>query len=272
MIEDDDRRNHLQTLERGLAVLVAFSEAGPWLSLGQLAERTGLTKPTVRRIVLTLERLGYARSEDNRHALTPKVLGLGYAYLSSLDLTAVAQPLMEGLTDRVALGTSLAVLDGADVVYVERVQRHRITSINLAVGTRLPAHATSMGHVLLADLSAGRLDGYLADTSLPALTDRTVTDPEALRERLRDVRERGWDAVDQELEIGRRSAAAPVRDASGHVVAALAMSCGTSEHTFGHLVDELVPQLRATAAEISNLLGDNGYAPPTGPGARGYPG
>lgn len=260
-MSEDERRDHLQTLERGLAVLVAFSDAGPWLSLGELAARTGLTKPTVRRIVLTLERLGYARSADNRYALTPRVLALGYAYLSSLSLTEVAQPLMERLTDRVGLGTSLAVLDGADIVYVERVPRHRITSINLAVGTRLPAHATSMGHVLLADLSADRLDGYLAGAPFPPLTERTLTDPDALRERLRVVRERGWDAVDQELEIGRRSAAAPVRDASGHVVAALALSCGTSERTFEQLVDEFVPLLRETADSVSDLLGGNGYAP-----------
>jgi IclR family pca regulon transcriptional regulator len=260
---DAERRDHLQTLERGLAVMVAFSSAGPWLGLGELATATGLTKPTVRRILLTLERLGYARSESNRYALTPKVLGIGYAYLSSVNLTATAQPLMEALTNQVGLGTSLAALDGVDVVYIDRVQRHRITSINLAVGTRLPAHATSMGHVLLADLRSDGLEEYLAGASLYALTERTLTDPDQLRDRITLVRERGWDAVDQELEIGRRSAAAPVRDASGQVIAALSLSCGTSEYTFDQLQAQLVPPLRDTARAISEALGGNGngYAP-----------
>lgn len=261
MDEEVERRDYLQTLERGLAVLVAFSDAGPLMSLGELATATRLTKPTVRRVLLTLERLGYARSEDNRYALTPKVLRIGYAYLSSVNLTGIAQPLMEALTDRLGLGTSLAALDGTDIVYVDRVQRHRITSINLAVGTRLPAHATSMGHVLLAALSPESLKTYLADAPLHALTDRTLTSPEALRDRLRLVRERGWDAVDQELEIGRRSAAAPVYDSNGNTVAALSLSCSTVEHTLDELVADFVPPLCDTARSISELLGGNGYAP-----------
>lgn len=258
---ETERRDYLQTLERGLSVLVAFSAAGPWMTLGELAAETGLTKPTVRRVLLTLERLGYSRSDKNRYALTPKVLGLGYAYLSSLNLTDIAQPLMEALTDRLGLGTSLAALDGTDVVYLDRVQRHRITSINLAVGTRLPAHATSMGHVLLADLGADSLESYLARTQLPALTERTITDPDDLRKRLRVVRERDFDAVDQELEVGRRSAAAPVRDANGQVIAALSLSCGTSEYTMAQLMADFVPPLRETAKNISVVLGGSEYAP-----------
>jgi IclR family pca regulon transcriptional regulator len=256
-----ERRDYLQTLERGLAVIVAFSNAGPLMSLGELATATGLTKPTVRRVLLTLERLGYARSEDSRYALTPRVLGLGYAYLSSLNLTEIAQPLMEALTDHLGLGTSLATLDGTDVVYVNRVHRHRVTSINLAVGTRLPAHATSMGHVLLANLSQDGIEAYLAQTPLPALTERTLISPEALRNRLRLVRERGWDAVDQELEIGRRSIAAPIHDSNGHVIAALALSCGTSERTLDELVADCVPPLRESAERMSAQLGGSGYAP-----------
>ncbi|GAB3451414.1 IclR family transcriptional regulator C-terminal domain-containing protein [Streptomonospora sediminis] len=255
-----ERRDHLQTLERGLAVISAFSDTSDWLSLTDLAKATGLTKPTVRRILLTLESLGYARSDGNRFALTPKVLGLGYAYLSSLDLTRVAAPLLEALTERLGLGTSLATLDGSDVVYVHRVQRHRVTSINLAVGTRLPAHATSMGHVLLADLTEDAVERYLAQAPLHALTERTVTDPSALRERIRLVRERGWDVVDQELETGRRSAAAPVRDAGGQVIAALSLSCGAAERTVRQIAEDLTPPLCQTAADISDLLGGNRYS------------
>jgi len=254
-VVSDERRDHLQTLERGLQVIAAYTGRGPALGLGELSEATGLSKPTVRRIMLTLERLGYARSSAGRFALTPKVLALGYAYLSSVQLTDVARPLMEQLTDRVSVGTSLAALDGHDVVYVDRVQRGRITSVNLAVGTRLPAHATAMGHVLLAYAPTSEAEQYLESATLQALTEWTLTDPAALRERLALVRARGWDVVDQELEMGRRSAAAPVVDGDGRVIAALALSCGTVEWSVERLVDQLVRPLVDTAGAISAALG-----------------
>lgn len=255
MAEEHERRDHLQTLERGLAVIAAYAGRGPWLTAGELAAETGLSKPIVRRIMLTLERLGYARTKGTQFALTPKVLALGYAYLSSVRLTDVARPLMEKLTDELGLGTSLAALDGTEVVYVDRVQRGRITSINLAVGTRLPAHATSMGHVLLAYAPSSDVGAVLDGDPLPALTEHTLTDPVVLRERLKLVRERGWEAVDQELEIGRRSAAAPVFDSDGRVIAALSLSCGTLQYSMDRLLDELVPPLRSTAQQISEALG-----------------
>jgi IclR family pca regulon transcriptional regulator len=253
--DEHERRDHLQTLERGLVVIAAYTGREPWLGTGELAAATGLSKPIVRRIMLTLERLGYARSKDTRFALTPKVLALGYAYLSSVRLTDVARPLMEELTDETGVGTSLASLDGAEVVYVDRVQRGRITSINLAVGTRLPAHATSMGHVLLAFAAPSDVDEVLGSGPLPALTEQTLTDPADVRQRLKVVRERGWDAVDQELEIGRRSAAAPVFDSDGRAIAALSLSCGTLRYSMDRLVTELVPPLTATAKQISESLG-----------------
>jgi len=250
----DERRDHLQTLERGLAVIAAFSGREPLLSLGDLAELTGLSKPIVRRIVLTLERLGFARASGGRFALTPKVLALGYAYLSSVRLTDVARPVMEQLTDELGVGTSLAALDGAEVVYIDRVQRGRVASIHLAAGTRLPAHATSMGHVLLAFAAPAEIDAVLAGP-LPALTDRTLTDPNELRARLATVRERGWDVVDQELEVGRRSAAAPVFDGDARVIAALSLSFGTLECSLQRLLDEILLPLRAGADAISHALG-----------------
>ncbi|MFC9360427.1 IclR family transcriptional regulator C-terminal domain-containing protein [Rhodococcus sp. NPDC057014] len=258
--EDFDRRDYIQSIERAIAVVTAFSDAGPFLSLSDLVAATGLTKQTVRRILMTLERLGFARSVDYRWALTPRMLSLGYAYLSSVNLPAAAQPVMEALTDRIGEGTSLATLDDTEVVYLNRVQRHRITSINLAVGTRLPAHATSMGHVLLAGVSPKELDGYFDRAALHALTDHTLTTRTELTARLDLVRARGWDAVDQELELGRRSAAAPVHDADGRVVAALSLSCSTASRSFDGLVAELVPALVASAKQISAALGDGNYA------------
>ncbi len=250
----DERRDHLQTLERGLAVIAAFSGRGPQLGLGQLAELTGLSKPIVRRIMLTLERLGYARATAGRFALTPKVLALGYAYLSSVR-TDVARPLMEELTDKLGVGTALAALDGKEIVYIDRILRGRVASINLAAGTRLPAHATSMGHVLLAFAAPTDAEAVLGPGPLPALTEWTLTDPAALRDRLAVVRERGWDAVDQELEIGRRSGAVPVFDGDKRAIAALALSCGTLECSMDQLTGEFLPPLQATARAISEALG-----------------
>ena len=260
--DDFNRRDYVQSIERAIDVITAFSNAGPLLSLSELVASTGLAKQTVRRILMTLERLGFARSEGYRWALTPRILSLGYAYLSSVDLPAAAQPVMEALTDRLGEGTSLATLDHTDVVYINRVQRHRITSINLAVGTRLPAHATSMGHVLLAGLSAAELDDYFDHAELHALTDYTLATREELSARLDLVRDRGWDAVDQELELGRRSAAAPVNDAGGNVVAALSLSCATASRSFDELIDALVPPLVEAAQQISTALGDRSYAHP----------
>lgn len=257
-----ERRDHLQTLERGLAVITAFAGRGPLLTVAELCDLTGLSKPTIRRIALTLESLGYAQASEGRYALTPKVLSLGYAYLSSVRLTDVARPVMEELTDRLGVGTSLAALDGRDVVYVDRVQRGRVTSVNLAVGTRLPAHATAMGHVLLAHLPELELEQYLEKGPLPPLTERTITDAAQLRERLRVVRARGWDAVDQELEIGRRSAAAPVVDGGGQVIATLSLSCGTLEWSMEGLLDELMEPLVRAAGAISTALGA-GHRPST---------
>jgi IclR family pca regulon transcriptional regulator len=151
-------------------------------------------------------------------------------------------------------------LDGTDIVYINRVHRHRISSITLAVGTRLPAHATSAGHVLLADLMPEALSDYFNSAILSPLTDRTLTTRPFLTERLEIVRRRGWDAVDQELEIGRRSAAAPTRGPSGSVIAALSFSCGTSERSFEKMLEECLPPLLQTAEQISTALGAGSYS------------
>jgi IclR family pca regulon transcriptional regulator len=260
-MSDDLGRDYIQSIERCLAVINAFTNGKPRMSFTELSAATGLSKPSVRRVLLTLQHLGYAQSVGTHFGLTPKILGLGYAYLSSLNLTEVTQPLMEALTDELRESTALATLDGVEIVYVNRVHRHRISSITLVVGTRLPAHATSTGHVLLADLKPDALEDYFSNAVLRALTERTLTTRSALEDRLRLVRARGWDVVDQELEIGRRSAAAPIRDPSGSVIAALSFSCGSSEHSHEQLVEELLPPLLRTAAKISAVLGANGYAP-----------
>jgi IclR family pca regulon transcriptional regulator len=254
-------RDYIQSVERCLAIITAYTNGKPLMSFVELAGASGLSKPTVRRFLLTLQQLGYVRSNGSKFGLTPKVLGLGYAYLSSLNLTDTVQPLMERLTDQLHESTALVALDGTDIVYINRVHRHRISSITLAVGTRLPAHATSAGHVLLADLMPDALSDYFNSAILSPLTDRTLTTRPSLTERLEIVRRRGWDAVDQELEIGRRSAAAPIRDPSGSVVAALSFSCSTSERSFEKMLEERLPPLLQTAEQISTALGAGSYSP-----------
>src|SRR2546423_341849 len=182
-----DRRQSLQSLERGIAVIQVFSRERPALTLSEVARLTGTTRATARRILLTLEKLGHVRSDGRLFSLTPRVLSLGWAYLSSLNLWEIAQPLMEALVEPTKESCSAATLDLPDIVYVARVPTRRIITIALGVGTRLPAHPTSMGRVLLADLPENRLDDFLATTPLERYTEHTITDPDRLRDVLAEV-------------------------------------------------------------------------------------
>jgi IclR family pca regulon transcriptional regulator len=244
----------VQALERGLAVIQVFSREHPTLTLSEVARLSGTTRATARRILLTLERLGHVRSDGRHFALTPHVLCLGWAYLSSLNLAELALPLMEDLTRKTGESCSIATLDLPDIVYVARVPTHRIMSITLSVGTRLPAHATSMGRVLLADLEPADLDAYLAAEPLERLTERTIVEPDALRAELAEVRERGWSIVDEELELGLRSVAVPLRGSDGRAAAALNVSAASSRAPVEHLRSEFLPLLQCAAQGISSAF------------------
>jgi IclR family transcriptional regulator, pca regulon regulatory protein len=260
MSEEIDQRDFIQSLERGLAVILAFSHSHPSLTLSQCAELTGLARPTVRRVLLTLQHLGYIRSEGRQFALTPRVLALGYAYLSSLNLPVIAQPFLEELVAEAREACSLSTLDDTDVVYVTRVATHGRPSVTLATGTRLPAHATAMGHVLLADLSARELDRYLERADLQPLTSMTVRTPAELLARLERVREQGFAVIEQELEEGLRSVAAPVRGSDGRVIAALGMSASVASMDEKTMRAKLAPMLVQAGREISERLGA-GFGP-----------
>jgi IclR family transcriptional regulator, pca regulon regulatory protein len=262
-------RQFIQSLARGLAVLQVFSRQHPAVTLSEAASLTGLTRATARRILLTLQELGYVRAEGRRFLPTPRVLAIGYAYLSSLDLSGIAQPFMEALVERTHESCSAAVLDGTEIVYVVRVPTTRIMTISLGLGSRLPAYATSMGRVLLAELLDGQLasdlashldghrDGHGEDghvERLPALTSRTITDPGELRAELDRVRRQGWALVDQELEDGVRSVAAPLRDARGRVIAAINISGHAGRVTLSTMRDRFLPELLATAERINERL------------------
>lgn len=251
-------RDHIQSLERGFAVLLAFDEQRPKPTLAELAAVTGYSRPAVRRILLTLQRLGYVENYGVRWALTPRVLSIGQHYTASHSMPDIAQPHLVGLAEKTGESASLAALDGDEVVYIARVATRRIMSINVSPGTRVPAHATSMGRVLLAWESHERVDRYLADTGLAPRTPHTVTDHDQFRRALNRVRRQGWAMVSEELEEGLISVSAPVRDHTGAVVAALASSTSTGRSTPGHLEKAVVPLALATADAISNDLGYRG--------------
>jgi len=240
----------VQSLERGLAVIRAFDHDHPELTLSEVAVRTGVTRAVARRFLLTLAELGYVRSDGRFFSLTARVLELGYAYLSSLSLPEVAESHLEALVKEVSESSSVSVLDGQDVVYVARVPVSRIMTVSISVGTRFPAYATSMGRVLLAGLADEELDSYLVAVSLSPLTARTVTSAAALRTELAKVRTQGWSLVNQELEEGLRALAAPVRDRTGRVVAAVNVSAHASRTSLEAMRKDLLPPLLKTAARI----------------------
>src|SRR3954454_1398779 len=213
-------RDFVQSLARGLTVVRALARPGAGSTLAEVARKAGFSRAATRRFLLTLQELGYVRGDGRIFALTPRVLELGYAYLSALTLPELAQPHLEGLVQRVHESSSVSVLDGRDVVYVARVPTRRIMAVAISVGTRFPAHATSMGRVLLAGLPPAELQAVLGAGPFAQLPPRTVTRPADLRAEVEGVRERGWALVDQELEEGLRSIAVPIHDAAGSVVAA----------------------------------------------------
>jgi IclR family pca regulon transcriptional regulator len=240
----------VQSLERGLAVIRAFDAQRPELTLSEVARHCDLTRAAARRFLLTLADLGYVRTDGRLFRLTPRVLELGYAYLSSLSLPEVASPHLERLVEEVHESSSMSVLDGDDIVYVARVPMARIMTVAINVGTRFPAYATSMGRVLLAALPDKALEEYLDRVELQRLAPRTTTSPDALRAELFRVRAQGYAIVDQELEGGLRAVAAPVRDKAGTTVAAINVSSHASRSSMEKIRRELVPKLRAAAARI----------------------
>ena len=251
-------REYVQGLERGLAVIRNFSAETPSLTIAQVAERTGLTRAAARRYLMTLGALGYVLQDGDRFSLTPRLLDLGFTYLSTLDVTSVVQPFMERVTDALHESCSVSVLDNHDIVYIARRAAKRIMSINLAVGSRLPAHATSMGKVLLAYLPPAELDRYFASVERERLTANTIVGERALRKALGEVRENGWAVADEESELGVRSAAAPLVGRDGEVQAAINVSAHAARVSLEQLEADYLPVLLEAARGISKALGARG--------------
>ncbi|VCU68153.1 Pca regulon regulatory protein [Pigmentiphaga humi] len=245
---------YVQSFARGLAVIRAFNADRPAMTLTEVAEAAGLTRAGARRILLTLVQLGYVAAEGRLFRLTPRILELGFAYLTSMPFWDLAEPIMEDLANEAHQSCSATVLDGTDIVYVLRIPTGRIMSINLGIGSRLPAYCSAMGRVLLAGLADAEIDAVLARSELRAHTPLTVTDPVQLKRIVLQVREQGWSLVDRELETGLVAIAAPIRDRSGRTVAALNLSGQAHRVTAAQMQQELLPLLCRAAERINDLM------------------
>jgi IclR family pca regulon transcriptional regulator len=255
----EDSPDFVQSLARGLSIVCAFDRGHPALTLSEVALRVGLARAAARRCLLTLQHLGYVGTRGRNYFLLPRVLELGYSYLSSLDLTDLAQRPMEDLSRHTGQSCSMAVLDAHDIVYVVRVPARRIMSIALNVGARLPAFATSMGRVALADLSGEEFERWLAGTRLRALTPHTKATPAALRDELARVRQQGYALVAQELELGLLSIAVPIRGASARVVAGLNVSMPYADGSRQIAVRQILPVLRKAQTAIETAIAGSGW-------------
>jgi len=242
----------IEALARGLDVIKAFEPGRPTMTLTQVATATGLARPTARRVLLTLERLGYVRVDSARgYSLTPRVLELGAAYVQSLGLWDVARPHMEALVAVTRESSSIAQLDGSDIVYVARVAVPKIIALSVSIGTRFPALQTSLGKVLLASLQPDEVDRVLAEPSRSGVEPRWQPDREERERVLREVRARGWALTDEQLAPGIRSVAAPLRDGSGRVVAAMNVTVHAAETSVDQLTQEHLPRLLEAAGAVS---------------------
>lgn len=244
----------MTSLARGLAVVRAFSDQRRSLTIAQISHKTGIPRAAVRRCLYTLKQLGYAESEQNNFSLKPKILSLGYSYLSSTPLTVSAQPCLNAISRTLNESCSLAVLDNGEVLYVARSATSRIMSIALNTGSRLPAYCTSLGRVILANLPEEALNTYLENVKLRAYTERTVVSVSRLREILAEVKQSGFAIVEEELEVGLRSIAVPVHGATGAVHAALNVGAQATRVSSRQLQDDFLPVLLKGAQELSVLL------------------
>lgn len=250
-----DSPDYVASLARGVAVIKAFGRQHRRLTLSEVAASAGLSRAAARRFLLTLCALGYARGDGKQFELTPRLLEIGYAYLASLEFWELLQPALEEVTRRLNESSSAAVLDGDEIVYVARsASRQRLIAVALAVGARLPAHATSMGQVLLAGLPPDELERYFKAARPQRFTAKTRVGRREIEARLEEVRRQGYALADQELEEGLRSIAVPLRDRAGQTVAAINVSAHAARVPAKALVQDYLPTLRRAAETTERLL------------------
>jgi len=245
----------MTSLARGLSVIQAFSAQRRVLTTSQISQRTGIPRAAVRRCLHTLGKLGFVSAEDGRNfSLRPRILALGHAYLASTPLANAAQPVLRHMSNTLNESSSVAILDGDEILYIARAFTSRIMTIDLHVGSRLPAYCTSMGRVLLSHLGVDALDAYFERVKLIQYTPRTIVTREGLREALDSVRRNGYAINDQELEIGLRSIAVPIQAPDGRVVAALNVGVQAARISVAEMESRFLPVLREGARELGLLL------------------
>ena len=247
--EDGD---FVESLARGLKVIRAFSTSQLAFTVSDMATATDLARPTARRLLLTLEQLGYVRSHNGLYMLTPQILDLGMSYINAQGMWDIARPHLESLVSRTKESSSMSQLDGSDIVYIARVSVPKIIGLSVQIGTRFPALATSMGHVLLSEMPAKQLDEVLATPSQSRVIPRVKPSRKELNVTLAEVRSRGWALSDERLSLGIRSIAAPVRDASGAIIAAVNVTVNAAETPLAKLRSSHLPLLLETAQHITD--------------------
>ena len=255
--------DYVQSLARGLQVIRAFDQERRRSTLSQIAAQSGLARAVARRSLLTLQHLGYVATQDRYFFLTPRVLELGYSYLSSLDLTDLARAAIERLSQQVNESCSMGVLDGSEIVYVARVPVRRIMSAAIGVGTRLPAFATSMGRVLLAAKSDAELASWLRQHTFRPITAHTLVKTKTLKTEILRVRRQGYAFVSQELELGLCSIAAPIRSAQGEVVCGINVSMRYSDDVKAIARKQMLPALHLAQQSIEEALARSNWRPLT---------
>lgn len=251
VVEKKDDGDFVESLARGLKVIRAFSTSHLAFTVSDMAAATDLARPTARRLLLTLEQLGYVRSQDGMFLLTPRILELGMSYIGAQGMWDIARPHLEQLVSRTKESSSMSQLDGSDIVYTARVSVPKIIGLTVQIGTRFPAVATSMGQVLLSELTPKELDAALAQPSQSRVIPRIKPSRKELNAGLAEVRQRGWALSDERLSLGIRSIAAPVRDASGAIVAALNVTVNAAETPMSTLRSKHLPLLLETARAIT---------------------
>jgi IclR family transcriptional regulator, pca regulon regulatory protein len=247
-------RDFVGALDKGLKIVEAFEASTPSLTLTEAARRTGLSRAAARRYLLTLVSLGYAEFDGKSFSLTPKILRLGYAYLSTASLPKLAQPVLDGIGQKLREVVSLAILDGTEIVILARSASLRVLSAATGVGMRLPAYCTAMGRVMLADLPDVEVEHLLAKTALKRFTPRTKADPQQLLAEIAIARAKGYSINDEELELGLRAIAVPVTNAQGRVVVSISVSLQAARMTAEEMVGKILPELNAARPILSAML------------------
>lgn len=249
-----DKRDLIAGLEKGLAVIEAFHQEQPRLSITEVAERTGLTRAAARRYLLTLTHLGYVASDRKRFGLTPKVLRLGQSYLHSARLPRVVQSQLQRIAYALQEASSAGILQQDDIMAIAAASAGRVVSATLQPGIRVPAYCTSNGRVLVSAMQDAEMDAWLARQRLEPLTPHTIIRPERLRLELLRTRANGYAVVDQELELGLRTIAVPLRNFQGDTVAAMNVSVHASRMPMEQLVEKCLPPLLLAQEQLRTLL------------------